>query len=458
MTALTGKRSHRLKEIFSYFRWYDYTIIGTLIVLFWFLFLFPADLWHTTNCSLAYVNGHFSDFYQYNAQAYTRLDYYPLIYVIYAIWNIPLGLMGIGAFAADSTALLLYEKVFGCLFMLGSTIPFYLISRKIGLNVKAAVYTTALFLTTPYIFLSTFAWGMYDSINVFFLLLGLYYFLREKKKSDIPVAMILFGLSFSIKLISAFIIIPIVAYKYKNVFKLAGLYLLSLVPLAIQMLLYLGSSAFTGSAMGSSVFVQRLIGMSIGSSWHVLAIFVVIWACICLFAYFADYESDNLIKPLYICLLAATAFFCCIEWHPQWFILLAPFSVWTTAMHKNRNRFYIFDILMTCTWLAVIWTAFPYFEEAALQFGGLHGVFANVTEPFVSTSLLPAQFLQGYLGVMTAVLIISAVLKNPWKYKEEYSTELVLGKQDKLYAYGRFLTPIAFFLAPIIIWVIKIWL
>ena len=347
MVEWSGKRMNRFKEILSHLKWYDYTILGILIALFWFLFLFPADLWHTTNCSLAYVNGHFSDFYQYNAQAYTRLDYYPLIYVIYAIWNIPLGLMGIGAFAADNTAILLYEKVLGCLFMISATIPFYLISRKIGLNAKAAVYTTFLFLTTPYIFLSTFAWGMYDSINVFFLLFGLYFFFREKKKSDILFAMLFFGLSFSIKLIPAFIIIPLVAYKYKNVFKLAGLYLLSLVPLAIQILLYSGSAAFTGSALGSSEFISRLIGMSVGNSWHIIAIYIVVWACVCFFAYFADYEPGNPIKPLYICLLAATAFLCCIEWHPQWFILLAPFSVWTTAMHKKRNRFYIFDIALT---------------------------------------------------------------------------------------------------------------
>ena len=115
---------HRLQEILSHLKWYDYTIFGILIALFWFAFLFPSDLWHTTSCSLAYVNGHFSDFYQYNAQLYTRLDYYPLIYVIYAIWNIPLGLMGIGAFAADNTVILLYEKVFGCLFMIGATVPF----------------------------------------------------------------------------------------------------------------------------------------------------------------------------------------------------------------------------------------------------------------------------------------------------------------------------------------------
>jgi hypothetical protein len=270
------------------------------------------------------------------------------------------------------------------------------------------------------------------------------------------VAMLLFGISFSIKLISAFIIIPLIAYRYKNLFKLAGFYLLSLAPLAIQMLLYVGSAAFTGSAMGSSVFVQRLIGMSIGSGWHMLAVFVVIWACICLFAYFADYESENLIKPLYICLLAATAFFCCIEWHPQWFILLAPFSVWTTAMHKKRNRFYVFDIIMTCMWLAVIWVVFPYFEEGALQSGGLHSLFSNLTEPFISTSILPAHFLQGYLGLMTAVLIISVLLKNPWKYKDEYEVDFIPEKQDKLYAYGRFAAPVAFFLAPILIWVVKI--
>ncbi len=43
-------------------------------------------------------------------------------------------------------------------------------------------------------------------------------------------------------------------------------------------------------------------------------------------------------------------------------------------------------------------------------------MFPNVTEPYITTSLVPEQYLKAYLDILTAVFIISAILKNPWKY------------------------------------------
>ena len=446
----------RCRNIFSNFRWYDYAIIGFLILLLWFLFLFDGDLWHTSNCSLAYLNGHFADFYEYNTELYLGLDYYPLIYVIFAIFNIPLKILGIVAFAPTNTILMLYEKVLCGLFLLGTTVPFYLLCKNLGMKIKNAWYSTLIFLTTPFIFVSTFGWGMYDSLSTFFLVLGLYLFLREKKKSDVLVAMLIFGLACSIKMMGLFIVIPMVAYRYKNIFKLAWLYFLTLLPIAIQILLYMGSPAFSSRGMGASTFIQRLFGFNIGSGTYFFALFIAVWAAILLFAYFTDYEPGNRIKPIYIAMISAISFFCLVEWHPQWFILLSPFLVLTTVTHKKRNRLFALDVVFAFAYFTSVINKWPYFFERALQYGGLKRIFITATDPYISNALFPKTYLLGYEGVMVAFLLLSAIIKNPWKHADQYQVDFILEKKDRLYAYARFLVPVAFYLFPIALWAAKV--
>lgn len=72
-------------------RFYAYLVVLALC----FLLFQQGDLSHTTASSYAYLNGHFADFYDYNKKHMGGNDYLPLIYLIFAIWNIPLHLFGL---------------------------------------------------------------------------------------------------------------------------------------------------------------------------------------------------------------------------------------------------------------------------------------------------------------------------------------------------------------------------
>jgi len=257
-------------------------------------------------------------------------------------------------------------------------------------------------------------------------------------------------------LISAFIVIPLLLYRYKNLLKLAALALLSLIPMIIQIILYAGSALFTGTVMTGSSFTARLTVMTVGSDVSALSIFIVAWVSVSCFAYFISYEPGNYIKPMYLGMVAIGIFFCCVAWHPQWLILLAPFMVWTTVTHKNRNRLFVLDIIFSCVFILTVWTKWIPFGERALQYGGLKRFFISSTQPYISTSLFPSKALLIYSGVMFGALILNMIVKNPWKNTNQYEIDFELGSKDKLYAYGRFLAPIAFFLAPITLWALKV--
>src|SRR5476651_2579914 len=70
-------------------------VLYTLLLGFCFLIFQQGDLFHTSTSSYAYLEGHFIDFYDYNKKVVGGNDYYALIYIIFAIWNIPLKIFGL---------------------------------------------------------------------------------------------------------------------------------------------------------------------------------------------------------------------------------------------------------------------------------------------------------------------------------------------------------------------------
>ena len=72
----------------------DYWVYGISLGLCFLLFK-QSDLTHTNSSSFAYLYGHFWDFYDYNQSRMGDNNYLPIFYWFFAIWNIPLKLLGL---------------------------------------------------------------------------------------------------------------------------------------------------------------------------------------------------------------------------------------------------------------------------------------------------------------------------------------------------------------------------
>lgn len=83
-------------------------------------FTFVYDLWHTSQVSFGYLKGHFLDLYDYNINSLgmPTIVYYPTIYLLYALWNIPAYfLMGVDSVDIYKPWILICEKALGWLFL-----------------------------------------------------------------------------------------------------------------------------------------------------------------------------------------------------------------------------------------------------------------------------------------------------------------------------------------------------
>ena len=67
----------------------DGILFAALAVLSFFCFQ-QRDLMHTVGCSVGYLNGHFADFYDYCGTFGIHPSYLPSVYLVFAVWNIPM--------------------------------------------------------------------------------------------------------------------------------------------------------------------------------------------------------------------------------------------------------------------------------------------------------------------------------------------------------------------------------
>ncbi len=131
-------------------------------------------------------SGAFWDFYEWDAYQYNMWgSYMPSTYLVFAVWNIPIKLLGIVTrperFAAN-TAVLMWYKLLPVSLYLVSGYLIYKIASVIGMGTKKSKLCAYVFLTTPIGFFSQFMFGQYDIFTVFLILLGIYYYLKDNRR------------------------------------------------------------------------------------------------------------------------------------------------------------------------------------------------------------------------------------------------------------------------------------
>ena len=105
-----------------------------------------GDLIHTALSSYAYLQGHIADFYEYNKLYLGGNDYLPTLYIIFALWNTQLHLLGLSSYPTlevfnglhwslimqSTTALeIAWWKTLLALFYIGSVIVIHKIAELI---------------------------------------------------------------------------------------------------------------------------------------------------------------------------------------------------------------------------------------------------------------------------------------------------------------------------------------
>ena len=263
----------------------------------------------------------------------------PFIYGIFAIWNLPLyflGLLPSPDFVGPSRLIvqIFWSKLLLVIFYFLPVKILSLISRGIRQCNSLVSYrpVAILFATSPIAVLVVFAFGQYDIIGVFLVLLGFYFYLKK----NLWLFALFFAVAISFKYFALVIYVPLILMVEKNPLKILKWLIVAGSIVAIQVLLYAHSDIFLGEIF--TLFKSKVIGEHQDriSLFKQTIYMVVLYFFGCTHLYFKKYASyewqrDAVFAPI----VAYALMFSAVVWYPQWLVITMLFL---------RFHIYIFQI------------------------------------------------------------------------------------------------------------------
>lgn len=182
---------------------WDWVLFGVLACFCYFSFV-QEDLYLTGNRSWMLYQSSFFDYYDvlHEWTGDYGANYMPSTFLLYAIWILPLKLLGFApppVVTQDRLIFTMWYKLLPVLFYIASAYLIYRIAQKMGLNTRRAKVCMFAFLTMPVALFSQFIFSQYDIFAVFFTLLGLYFYYRGQSSKDKWLFCLFFGIAVTFK-------------------------------------------------------------------------------------------------------------------------------------------------------------------------------------------------------------------------------------------------------------------
>jgi hypothetical protein len=316
---------------------------------------------------------------------------------------------------------------------------------EVGMQSKKSKICMYAFYTAPICFFSQFIFGQYDIFTLFFMLLGIYFYFKEKNGWFV----FFFALSIPFKYFSFLIFLPLLLLRQKNVWKVALSCVGVMVPYVIEVLIYLPSEIFRSYVFGFSP-ANYIFGATIDTGYYKISWVVLVFAATCAWAYFKKVgdKTDWVQWAFFLCSLCMFAAFGLSMWHPQWLLMGMPFFIISAFMNRDTKIFMILDILIMLFF--VIFTV-NFWNDRVDQFLFSLGIFKHAMRDYnVGTKLTMREIyhvkdMNFVMSAFSALLLASAIFKHP-----KFCVKDMAANVDHCMGWirARFVVGVSFFVVP----------
>ena len=410
-----------------------------------------TDLFHTSTSSYAFLNGHIADYYDYNNKILPGWDLYlPLVYLLFALWNIPLKLFGlmhdpVVSGITLSIPELAWTKLLIAVFYFATAYVLFLIGKTLSGESQKAKYIAVIFATSPIAIFAAFIFGQYDIIGVFFTMVGFYFYVRR----DYFKFSLFFSLAISLKMFPLVVFLPLLLLVEKRILPILKYGLVALAATALQIVMFYHNVTFRSdffSVASGRMSLLAEFNLSPVNSAPYLIIFLTI---ICIYAYIkeVDLDLEQYGTAINISLLSYAVLFSTVFWHPQWLLMIVPFFALSYLFIKEAWKSYLIDI---AGMLAFIYITVNQWENnvdvTMLSHGLLRSFFTYI--PLSTRQLFLPQFLYIFMGLFFVYLFSPLLIQmfqagNPGKQtgiEEQHTSDP--------YLRARFYAGLAIFVIP----------
>lgn len=422
-------------------------ILSLLILVFLFVTFFEGDIIVTGNRSFLYYKGFFQDFYKasYEQSQGFYANYLPSTFLAFAVWNLPLYLLGRvpGFILQDALLNLMWYKLLPVILYFVTAHLIYKIGMLIGFGEEKSKVCKFAFLICPIAVYSQFIFSQYDIFMVFFMVLGLYYYF----KGGLFRFALFMGIAATFKYQALAYFAVLLVLREKKFRKLALYGLTGIAPVLLEIIPNIGSPYFYRCVLGFHALSFVDNGFEFGYISGISLIlgigaFLMVWAYI---------KKPVLLEELtawalYFATGVSFAIFAFSRWNPQWFLVMVPFLVLSIFRNRNGKMF----VLVTNIFIVALYMfSVNQWKGIADQTMLKSGIFKFlIGERSFATSMADVYGYSNQVNLGTCIFVILLVffVFNHPKYQTVRKTEV----PDHMMNYLRvtFLAGVAAFLIP----------
>lgn len=316
-------------------------LLYTITVLICFLFFSHTDPVYTISASFSYLNGHISDFYDFNSKLIGEVVYLPTIYGLIAVWFLPfkwlsgLNFNDFQIFLFDTpmnqlqgyayASVLIWYK----LLLVFLSYLTYKLFKKISVSIpKNTIKNELVFITSPFAIFSVLIFSGYDIFGVFFTILGLYFYLKK----DLIKFAVAFSFAISCKFFAVIIFIPLLLLAEKNILRIIQFFFLAIGLCAIYFLFYMSNDSFVDNVL---LIAKQKSSSESFISWKHLC--ELIYLGVCFYAYQVKKMTYSLFvkRAIFISYISYLLMFFAVKWHPNWILIIIPFMALSYSYIKS---------------------------------------------------------------------------------------------------------------------------
>lgn len=422
------KKPHNWLEQTDNISKWDYILFGILSI-FCFVSFAHSDLVVTGNRSWLFyesgIRGFYGASYQWTGGA--GANYMPTTFWAFALWNYLLKLLGFtmpSHIDVSNFSYVMWYKLLPVLFYVASAYLLFLIARQMGMSKNRAKVCMLSFLSMPISFFSQFIFSQYDSLTVFFMLAGIYFYFNDENGNRSWLDQLGFCLSFGIAITLKYYAILIFAVflllDEKNIGKILAGVGVALIPFLAEYLLYYKDTAFQESvfgfdALGYISVVNFATNIGTASFAKILCVFLAIWA------YFY-HPKDREDKICWLVFLSCGVCFCLfglMTFHPQWLIFAVPFWVLSAMLSEHTEKYYWGNtVFIAVFYLFVFQVWYGNVDDVILNNGIWKYMIGERSMVVHAADVLPRVDINTLYSVFIAILLAFFVFSHP-KYSRK---------------------------------------
>lgn len=355
-------------------------IVFSVITVLCFTCFYHSDILNTAGSAFTFLNGHILDFYTVNADLGYYDIYMPGVYILFAVWNIPLYILGYGRTLvpfhemAYPYPVYLWFKLLPALCYFLTSFLIKEIMMEVGFSERKSRIAQIVWTACPLGFLSQFTHGQYDIFALFICLLGFLSYLRRHDKRFL----LFFIIAVTFKYFALLYFMPMLLLREKNFWKAAFKTVLAVI-LNIPMLLNQGYGAGYVEFMARNSLIARVLYPHIVMGHRGADIPIIPVLFILLFAYIffraKEAETKEGVFSQIVCYanFANFAMFGFLFWHPQWLLYATPFLVFTIFLAKDKKKTVLLQIGLALAYTVCKIVSFSADGAQHMLAGGLFG-------------------------------------------------------------------------------------